>query len=80
MSFNVHNLLHLTNDVKYHGPLDSFSAFKFENKFYQFKQMLQVSRLPLQQLYNRISEEQNLVNQDDLEKKSQNILQKRQNH
>lgn len=28
---NVHSLIHLTDDVKNHGPLDSFSAFPFEN-------------------------------------------------
>lgn len=50
------------------GSLDSFSAFKFENKFYQFKQMLKNSRLPFQQLYNRISEEHNLVDQNEPEK------------
>lgn len=62
LSFNVHNLLHLTRDVKNHGPLDLFSAFKFESKFYRFKQVLQSSRLPLQQLYNRVSEEEDLLN------------------
>ena len=31
ISDNVHNLLHLCNDVRKYGPLDVFSAFKFEN-------------------------------------------------
>ncbi|ELT99970.1 hypothetical protein CAPTEDRAFT_107367, partial [Capitella teleta] len=29
--YNVHNVVHLANDVRCHGPLDSFSAFPFEN-------------------------------------------------
>lgn len=32
MSHNIHNLLHIVNDVKKFGPLDTFSAFPFENK------------------------------------------------
>nr|CAH0103370.1 unnamed protein product [Daphnia galeata] len=30
MSYNVHNLIHLTDDVERNGPLDSFSLFDFE--------------------------------------------------
>ena len=29
MSYNVHNLIHLTDDVERNGPLDSFSLFDF---------------------------------------------------
>ncbi|KYN21196.1 hypothetical protein ALC57_06438 [Trachymyrmex cornetzi] len=31
MSHNIHNLLHLCSDVRTYGPLDNFSAFRFEN-------------------------------------------------
>jgi len=31
ITYNVHSLIHLSRFVKHHGPLDSFSAFKFEN-------------------------------------------------
>ena len=31
VSFNVHGLLHLVNCVIQYGPLDTFSAYKFEN-------------------------------------------------
>ena len=27
--YNVHSLIHLVDDVRLHGPLDGFSAFKF---------------------------------------------------
>ncbi|XP_055906188.1 uncharacterized protein LOC129941538 [Eupeodes corollae] len=31
ISYNVHNLYHIADDVKLHGPLDNMSAFKYEN-------------------------------------------------
>lgn len=31
ITYNVHNLLHLCDDVLLFGKLDNFSAFKFEN-------------------------------------------------
>ncbi|CAN7940686.1 unnamed protein product, partial [Ixodes hexagonus] len=31
VSHNVHNLIHLANDVRSHGPLHGWSAFPFEN-------------------------------------------------
>lgn len=35
ISHNVHNLLHLCSDARKFGPVDNFSAFRFENfEFY----------------------------------------------
>lgn len=31
VSFNIHGLLHLSDSVKKLGPLDSYSAYRFEN-------------------------------------------------
>ena len=56
LSYNVHNLIHIVNDVKKFGPLDSFSAFKFENYLYKLKNQLRVSKSPLEQIHNRILE------------------------
>lgn len=56
MSYNVHNLIHLAGDVKAHGGLDEFSAFKYENLMYKIKRKLKHSSLPLQQLHNRLME------------------------
>ncbi|KAF0732237.1 Uncharacterized protein FWK35_00018847, partial [Aphis craccivora] len=41
VSHNVHNLLHLSDDVKKYGALDVFSAFKFENNMMFVKKLLQ---------------------------------------
>ncbi|VEN59027.1 unnamed protein product [Callosobruchus maculatus] len=56
MSPNVHNLLHITEDVRKFGPLDNFSAFRFENYMAKIKRTLRKSDKPLQQLYNRYAE------------------------
>ncbi|XP_071627190.1 uncharacterized protein [Temnothorax longispinosus] len=57
LSYNVHNLVHLANDVKTFGCLDNFSCFKFENHMQKIKKMLHQSGIPLQELSNRIFEE-----------------------
>jgi hypothetical protein len=38
--YNVHNLIHLSSDVKLYGNLDSFSAFPFENHLGEIKKKL----------------------------------------
>lgn len=54
--YNVHSLIHLANDVKVHGSLDSFSCFGFENYLGKIKRLLRNSRLPLSQIRRRLSE------------------------
>ncbi|XP_048515587.1 uncharacterized protein LOC125502070 [Athalia rosae] len=54
--YNVHNLVHLPEDVKLYGPLDSFSAFPFENHMQVIKKSLRKGSKPLAQLHNRIIE------------------------
>lgn len=49
--YNVHNLLHLNEDVLMYGSLDNFSAFPFENYMQSIKKMLRKADKPLQQLY-----------------------------
>ena len=56
VTFNVHNLIHLANDVRKHGPLDDFSAFPFENKLQKMKNLLRKSGKPLQQIVRRLDE------------------------
>lgn len=57
MSYNVHNLLHLSNDVQNFGSLDNFSCFKYENHMQKIKNKLHNSGAPLEQFSNRIFEE-----------------------
>ncbi|KAJ8967275.1 hypothetical protein NQ314_002970 [Rhamnusium bicolor] len=56
MSYNVHGLLHLCEDVKNFGVLDNFSAFKFENFMYNLKKCVKSCNKPLEQCHNRITE------------------------
>lgn len=61
VSHNVHNSLHLSDDVKKYGALDVFSAFKFENNMMFIKKLLQKSQHPLQQLTKRYIERENFL-------------------
>ncbi|KAJ7991280.1 hypothetical protein DPEC_G00000540 [Dallia pectoralis] len=56
ISYNVHNLVHLTQDAKVHGTLDCFSAFKFENFMKTLKKMVRKPQSPCSQVVKRILE------------------------
>lgn len=59
ITHNVHNLLHLCDDVLHNnGPLDHFSSFPYENCLQNIKKKMKCSRHPLQQIANRIQEEE----------------------
>lgn len=53
LSYNVHGLLHLANDVRNFGSLDSFSAFPFENNMIYFRKIYRKPNQHLQQIANR---------------------------
>lgn len=55
-SYNVHGLLHLTDDVRRFGNLDSYSAFPYENNMSIFRKYCRKPSLPLQQFFNRMRE------------------------
>lgn len=55
-SYNIHNLLHLACEAKRLGPLDSFSAFRYESKLGKLKSLVRSPNKPLQQLIVRILE------------------------
>lgn len=55
-SHNVHNLLHITDDVRCHGPLNNFSSFPFENFLQEILKSLRKNEKPLQQIVKRHSE------------------------
>lgn len=54
--YKVHSLLHLVEDSKLHGPLDTFSAYKFENRIGQLKKIVKSNNLVLEQIFNRVNE------------------------
>ncbi|XP_046395285.1 uncharacterized protein LOC124162718 [Ischnura elegans] len=56
VSYNVHGLIHLTDDSDHLGPLDRFSAFRFENYLQVIKKSIRKHNAPLQQIINRVSE------------------------
>ncbi|EEC11138.1 hypothetical protein IscW_ISCW008030, partial [Ixodes scapularis] len=50
VSYNIHCVLHLASDVRNQGPLDTFSAFPFENNMQCLKRLLKSHNTPLAQL------------------------------
>lgn len=62
--YNVHSLLHVVEDVKLYGPLDGFSAYRFENHMREINKNIKKSNLILQQLSKRL-EEINFANEND---------------
>ncbi|KYN21736.1 hypothetical protein ALC57_05887 [Trachymyrmex cornetzi] len=61
VSFNVHALLHLANDVHKHGPLDYFSVFRFENFLQKIKNLIRKPQDTLSQLHRRYIEMHNWI-------------------
>lgn len=54
---NMHNLIHLTDDVEiFHLPLSGMSAFWGESFIGRFKKLIKSSKKPLTQIVNRLSE------------------------
>lgn len=56
ISHNIHGLIHITDDVKYLGSIDNFSAFRFENFMFHIKKLIHKNEKPLQQLFKRYKE------------------------
>lgn len=65
VTYNVHSLVHLANDVRKYGPLDLFSAFKFENYLGELKQKIRSPAKPLQQIINRLHELTNICTKNN---------------
>ncbi|XP_032457916.1 uncharacterized protein LOC103317700 isoform X1 [Nasonia vitripennis] len=56
LSYNVHTLLHLPDDVKRYGPLDNFSAFPYENNMSFCRKLCRKNDQHLQQISRRLAE------------------------
>ncbi|XP_039313132.1 uncharacterized protein LOC120359508 [Solenopsis invicta] len=65
VSHNVHGLIHVIQDVKTFGPLDNYSAFKYENFLQHLKRVVKKYAQPLEQLYNRYHEIKSNVKRTD---------------
>lgn len=53
---NIHNLSHLSDDVKRFGPLNTFNTYPFEGKLFKIGRMLHSGNLPLSQVAKRLIE------------------------
>lgn len=60
MVYNVHSLVHITDDVQNFGALDAVSCFPFENHLTLIKKSTRRSFLPFQQIIGRLYEMQHL--------------------
>ncbi|XP_076299700.1 uncharacterized protein LOC143218433 [Lasioglossum baleicum] len=62
ISHNVHNLLHIAEDVRNHGPLHDFGAFHFENSFQTILTSIRTRDKILEQIVKRHSEKCHIFN------------------
>lgn len=72
VSHNIHSLIHLVDDVKKFGPIDNFSAFKFENYLQILKKYIRKAEKPLQQVIHRYKEKE--INSDSSSTISSNSI------
>lgn len=56
VTYNVHSLTHICDDVRLYGPIDHYSCFPFENYLGGIKKQIRGQSRPLQQIYNRLQE------------------------
>lgn len=56
MVHNVHNLLHIVDDVRLFGNLDNYSAFPFENFLQSLGKLIRKPSNPIPQIINRLTE------------------------
>lgn len=59
--YNVHNLVHIADDARVYGSLDTVSCFPFENYLHQLKKKVRRPQYPLPQIIKRLSEEQRVA-------------------
>lgn len=56
VSYNIDNLIHLADECRRIGPIETFSCFSFENHLGKLKNLVRSNALPLEQLVNRVTE------------------------
>ena len=61
MSYNLHGLLHVVDDVQKLGNIESYSAFCYENNMREFTSQIRKPGTLLEQYYNRFHIKNNLA-------------------
>lgn len=56
LSYNVHSLLHIVDCVRLYGPIDSFSAYRYENSIRKLQFLVKTNTNVLGQIRNRMEE------------------------
>lgn len=56
ITINIHNTSHVVDEVEMYGPIDTISAYPFENHLHHMKRKLKQCDKPLQQIARRITE------------------------
>lgn len=67
VSSNIHNLLHVHEEVVEFGPLYTIAAYPFENAFQHMKRLLRSGYKCLEQVRNRLSELETFNAPDEVE-------------
>lgn len=65
VSSNIHNLIHVVDDVRRFGNLNTISAYPFENSLRLIKLRLRNCNAPLEQISRRISEMNSVIVNSD---------------
>lgn len=75
-TYNIYGLLHLANDVRCLGNLDTFSAFPYENNMSTFRKYCRKPGLPLPQFFNRLTEMQlhGMSNDSDIQSRDSSSI------
>ncbi len=63
VGYNVHSLIHIAQDARNFGPLDSISCFPFETFLGKLKKIVRRPQNPVQQIVRCIHEKQSLAKQ-----------------
>ena len=72
--YNIHSLIHIVDDVRKFGVLDSISAFPYESMLGNIKHKLRSGHLPLAQICHRISEGQFCYSKKQQQKENMMII------
>lgn len=63
VGYNIHSLIHIAQDARNFGPLDSISCFPFKTYLGKLKKIVRRPQNPVQQIVRRIHEKQRVAKQ-----------------